>query len=184
MLDKLQKFETAQAKTIGKFLQTALKLGAKYTASKHLTPEENKLLAERQKFLSGRLEIRTDETKSQILSFKTQAENFSERLAKINRGQNSLRELAEIENEPRPSFAFLTENLTQLVQNARLKMDFFVTNENFILNVVNLWEIWNENYKSFKTKLREELAAVCREDGIDEEIFGLALRLAEQKISD
>ena len=171
-LNILQRFEAAQSEPIAKILQTTLKLGAKYTANKTLTPEENQLLADRQKFLATRLAIRTDETKSQILSFKAQAEKFFERLAEVNRDPNSIWELGELEQEPRPNFVFLTENLVRLVQNEQDKLNFFVEHEKFILSAISHCEAWSEDYKTFKTKLREELAAICRDDDIDEEIFG------------
>ena len=76
--------------------------------------EENSLLSERQKFLAERLELGTDAVKAQILSVKAQAENLSARIDKINRGGNSIRELAELQAEPRADFELLVENLAQI----------------------------------------------------------------------
>lgn len=90
LLDVLQELETAQADTIAESLQIAIKLNAKYIDNPNLTAEENSLLAERQKFLSKRLELNTDEPKLKILFVKAQAEKFFERLDKINEGDNSI----------------------------------------------------------------------------------------------
>ncbi len=73
--------------------------------------------------------------------------------------------------EPRADFAFLIENLARIIQDAQRKVDFFAANKNLIATVINSWATWSDDYKAFKTSLREEFSASCREDGIDEEIF-------------
>ncbi|MBR0060120.1 MAG: hypothetical protein IJP68_01445, partial [Selenomonadaceae bacterium] len=149
-----------------------MKLGAHYVKNPHLDDKENSLLEERQKFLARQLELGTDEVKAQILLLKEQAKNFSERLDEINHSKNSVRELAALEREPRASFAFLVENAARLIQNAQLKMDFFILNKKFVAFVVNAWENWSNDYKIFKTSSHEELIAGCRAADVDEKIFG------------
>ena len=170
-LDILNEYETAQAETIAAFLKIALKLKAKYTDNPNLTPEENALLADRQKFLAARLELATDEPKRRILAVKAQAEKFSERLEKINDSENYFAELAALESEPRPSFELLVENLARIVLDTQRRVDFFAENKNFVASVVNSHAHWSDDYKAFKTSLREELAAACRNDAIEDEIF-------------
>ncbi len=172
LLKYLQEHETAQAETISAFSQMAFKLNARFTESPHLTPEENSLLKERQKFLAARLELGTDDTKSQILSVKAQAEELAARIDKINHGENSINELAALESEPRVSFEFLVENMTHIVRNAISRIDFFVANKNFVAAIVNAWSAWSDDYKSFKTKLRADLKANCESGGIGENIYG------------
>ena len=53
LIDILQRNESAQASTIAELLQISLKLNEKYIDSPHLTPEENSLFAERQKFFDA-----------------------------------------------------------------------------------------------------------------------------------
>lgn len=171
LLDALQAYETAQAATIGEFSQAALKLGEKYTDNPNLTPDENRLLADRQKFLARRLELRTDEPKSQILSLKTQAEKFFTRLDDIICGDNSIRELVDVKTEARTDFAFLVENYVRIVQNAQSKLNFFIEHKDLVINIVNAWTTWTDDYAIFKTSLREKLFADCRADNVDEEIF-------------
>ncbi|MBQ6296963.1 MAG: hypothetical protein IJK81_04635 [Selenomonadaceae bacterium] len=171
LIEILSEYEAAQSETIAEFLKISLKLKAKFTDNPNLTPEENKLLAERQKFLAERLELGTDAVKAQILSVKAQAENLSARIDKINRGDNSIRELAELQSEPRADFELLVENLAQIIKTAQQRVDFFAQNKNLVAIIVNLQATWTDSYKSFKTSLREELSAACREDSVDEEIF-------------
>lgn len=78
-----------------------------YTDNPNLTAEENKLLSERQRFLAKRLELGIDAPKQKILSVKAQAENFFERLDKINSGDNMIGELAALAAEPRADFELL-----------------------------------------------------------------------------
>ena len=171
LLEILDEYENAQSETIGECSKIELKLSAKFIESPHLSEEENNLLEERQKFLAQRLELGTDEVKFQILAVKTQAEEFFARLEKINRGKNSIRELAELENEPRATFEFLVENLANIICDAQKKVDFFVQNKNFVTEIIRQWELWNEDYKTFKTNHFEELKNICRDENIEEADF-------------
>ena len=160
LLDILQRNETAQASTI-----------------ENLTPEENSLFAERQKFFAEKFSFGTDKTKARLLSVKAQAENslarLQKRLNEIYAGENLFSELAALEVEPRPSFAFLVENLSQAAWDAMLKPEFFARNIKFVTSLADSQAAWSNAYKMFKTILREELAADCRKNGLDEETFSL-----------
>ena len=171
LLNVLQDYEAAQADTIAEFLKISLKLSAKYTDNPNLTPEENSLLAERQKFLSQRLELGIDAPKRRILSVKAEAERFFDKLDKISDGDNFICELAALQAEPRADFDLLTESLSRIITDAQSKADFFAEHKNLVVTVVNAQSAWNDSYKSFKTSLREELSAICHEDGIEDEIF-------------
>lgn len=173
ILGILQEYETAQSETISEFSHLALQLEAKYTDSPHLTEDENDLLRQRQQFLAERLELGMDDVKEQILSLREQANHLAARLAQITHGKNAMRELAELESEPRVSFAFLVENLARIVREAQQNADFFAWHRPFVTNIVNEWASWSEDYKAFKTNMREELTAICRDDGIDEEVYSL-----------
>ena len=170
-LDILNEYETAQAETIAEFLKIALKLNAKLTDNPNLTAEENKMLAERQKFLAARLELAVDEPKRKILAVKAQANHFFARLEEVNAGDNSISELASLQAEPRADFEFLVENLARIVLETQRRVDFFAENKNFVASVVNSQSIWSDDYKAFKTSLREELFAACRNESIEDEIF-------------
>ncbi len=170
-LDILNEYETAQAETIAAFLKIALKLKAKYTDNPNLTPEENSLLAERQKFLAQRLELGTDEPKRKILAVKAQAENFFKRLEAVNAGDNSISDLAALQAEPRADFELLVENMARIILDTQRRVDFFAENKDLVASVVNFNAHWSDNYKAFKTSLREELSAACRNESIDDEIF-------------
>ena len=173
ILGILQEYESSQVETISEFSRLALQLEAKYTDSPHLTEEENGLLRQRQQFLAGRLELGMDDVKAQILSLREQAEALAVRLDKITHGKNAMRELAELEAEPRVSFAFLVENLARIVREAQQKIDFFALHRGFVANIIKAWAAWNEDYKAFKTNMREELTTVCRDNGIDEDVYSL-----------
>ena len=51
------------------------------------------------------------------------------------------------------------------------KLKFFDDNEWNISYITDVQLAWSDSYKSFKTSLREELAASCRADRIEDEIF-------------
>lgn len=171
IMDILQEYETEQSATISEFSKNALKLGAKYTNSSHLSDAENNVLKERQKIISERLELNIDDAKRQILLFKKQAEDLVEEVNQITHGENSITLLAELEQKPRMSFPFLVENLARIVKGTQQKVDFFTLHRDFVTDIVNLLVEWNDNYKSFKTGKHEELINVCRDNGIDEEVY-------------
>lgn len=172
LLDSLSRYEAAQSETIAAYLQIALKLNAKFNDNPNLTPEENSLLAERQKFLTRRLELRTDEPKRKILSVKAQAKNFFARLEIVNEDDNSIRELAALYAEPRVDFELLVENLSRIIVDTQRRVDFFAALKNVVAFIVKAHGAWSDDYKSFRTSLREELTAACRNESIADEIFG------------
>lgn len=171
LLNVLQEYEATQSETIAEFLKITLKLGAKYTDNPNLTSEENSLLSERQKILARHLEIGIDEPKRRILSVKAQAEKFFERLDAINSGAESISELAELQAALRADFELLVENMARIIREVQQRVDFFAMHKEFVSNVVKAHIGWSNDYKAFKTSLREELTADCHNDGIDDEVF-------------
>ena len=129
MLDILQQYETAQAEIFAEFAQMTEKLSAPHA-----------------KFLIERLEFGLDDATAQILAVKSQAEKLAAHLDRINHGENSIVELAALENAPRASFEFLVENLAQIVLAVQRKVDFFAVNKNFVTALINTLESWDEDY--------------------------------------
>lgn len=171
LLNVIQSQETAQKESIGELTRTILKLNAKYIENPHLTPEENTLLATRQEFLVRKLAFGSEEIKREMLLVKEQAEVFFKKLSEINMGYESLREMAKLEREERPSFGFLVENLVELVQSALTRLNFFTAHKKIILEIISAHSAFSEEYKSFRTSLREEMRAISRSESIEEEIF-------------
>ncbi len=169
-LNVLEEYETAQAETIAEFSKVAGKLKAKYAEDPNLTPEENYLFAERQKFLARRLEIDTDAPKQKILFVKTQAKNFFTRLEVINSDNNSIRELAELQAEPRADFELVVENLARIILDTQRRVDFFAAHKDFVSSIAETQTAWSDNYRSFKTALRGELKSICTKENINEKI--------------
>ncbi len=171
LLDVLNEYESAQSETISDFSKLALRLNAKYVDSPHLTDDENRLLADRQQFLAQHLELGVDDVKHQILSIKSQADDLSARIDRINHGSNSIVELAALYVEPRVDFAFLVENAAHIVRAAQQRVDFFTRHRAFVTNVVAKWAAWTDNYKAFATNMHEELASLCRDDGVEPDTY-------------
>ena len=171
LLNVLQEYEASQSETIAEFLKITLNLGAKYTDNPNLTAEENSLLSERQKILARRLEIGIDVPKQKLLFVKMQAENFFAHLDKINGDNSSIRQLAELQAEPRADFELLVENMARIIREVQQRVDFFAMHKEFVSNVVKAHIGWSNDYKAFKTSLRTELASICRKENIDDEVF-------------
>jgi len=170
-MDKLRYYENVKSEVLRDFNVIGLKLSRKYEENPHLTESENELLSQRQTFLKKHLEIGLNNVNAQILAIKHQAESIEDRIEDINNGDNAVYELAILESEKRASFLFVVENIVTIIKRALCKIEFFEKNRRFVVNAVNLWGSWNEDYKTFKTKLKEDLKATCTEDSIEEEVY-------------
>ena len=79
--------------------------------------------------------------------------------------------MAELQAAPRADFELLVENMARIIREVQQRVDFFAEHKEFVSNVVKAHIGWSNDYKTFKTSLREELTADCRNDGIDDEVF-------------
>ena len=163
-------YEYTYKNIISEFSQASVALDEVHTDNPNLSAEGKELLDERQKFLTRYLKPGIDSIKNQITAIKTQAEDFSARIEKINQSPNSIKEFAELEKEPRVSFDFLTENFVNLVIAAQKRIDFFIMHKKFVAEIIRQWEIWSKDYESFETNLCEEFVQICHKDGIDKNI--------------
>ena len=176
LLNNIAQFESAHSDDIAKLSHLSLKLDSKYVDSPRLSEGENLLLANRQQALAQRIDLGINDVRDQILSIKSQAEDISARLDRINHMSNSLAELAALESEPRPSFAFLVEDAVRIVNGSFRRIKFFIGHRNFIERTVKRWLDWNEDYKAFKTVKRADFIERCSKARLEqstwEELYG------------
>lgn len=171
LMEKVDSYEEQKASVIKDFNLISLKLSKKYEANSNLTEAENILLCDRQHFFQKNFSLGMNSVKTKILAVKKQADALEYRIDEIDEGENSLHELAELEQEKRASFAFLTENTAKIIKNALRKIEYFEANHTFVMNAVNIWENWTEGYRVFKTTYKEDMKNDCEDDGIEEEIW-------------
>lgn len=171
LIGKLAYYEEQKAGVVKDFNLISLKLSKKYEANPNLTEAENILLRDRQSFFRKNFSLGMTSVKTKLLAVKKQADALEYKIDEINDGDNSLRELAELEQEKRVSFAFLAENTAQIIKNALLKIEYFEVNNTFVKNAINIWENWSEGYRVFKTTYKEDMKHDCEDDGIEEEIW-------------
>ena len=171
LMEKVDYYEEQKASVIKDFNLISLKLSKKYEANSNLTEAENTLLCDRQHFFQKNFSLGMSSVKTKILAVKKQADALEYRIDEIDEGENSLRELAELEQEKRASFAFLTENTAKIIKNALRKIEYFEANHTFVMNAINIWENWTEGYRVFKTTYKEDMKNDCEDDGIEEEIW-------------
>lgn len=170
LMEKVDYYEEQKASVIKDFNLIGLKLSKKYEANPNLTEAENTLLCDRQRFFQKNFSLGMSSVKTKILAVKKQADALEYRIDEIDEGENSLRELAELEQEKRASFAFLAENTAKIIKNALRKIEYFEVNHAFVMNAINIWENWTEGYRVFKTTYKEDMKHDCEDDGIEEEI--------------
>ena len=171
LMEKVDYYEEQKASVIKDFNLISLKLSKKYEADTNLTEAENILLRDRQRFFQKNFSLGMNSVKIKILAVKKQADALEYRIDEIDEGENSLRELAELEQEKRASFAFLAENTAKIIKNALRKIEYFEANHTFVMNAINIWENWTEGYRVFKTTYKEDMKNDCEDDGIEEEIW-------------
>lgn len=171
LMEKVDYYEEQKASVIKDFNLISLKLSKKYEANPNLTEAENTLLCDRQRFFQKNFSLGMNSVKTKILAVKKQADALEYRIDEIDEGENSLRELAELEQEKRVSFAFLAENTAKIIKNALRKIEYFEVNHTFVMNAINIWENWTEGYRVFKTTYKEDMKNDCEDDGIEEEIW-------------
>lgn len=171
LIEKVDYYEEQKASVIKDFNLISLKLSKKYEANPNLTEAENTLLRDRQRFFQKNFSLGMSSVKTKLLAVKKQADALEYRIDEIDEGENSLRELAELEQEKRASFAFLAENTAKIIKNALRKIEYFEANHTFVMNAINIWENWTEGYRVFKTTYKEDMKHDCEDDGIEEEIW-------------
>lgn len=171
LMDKLDYYEQEMETVIRDFNVISLKLSKKYEDNPNLTEDENSLLSERQRYFQKKFSLGMHSVKSKILAVKKQADDLEYRIEEIDNGEDAMHELALLEKEERASFGFIAENTAKIIKNALLKIEYFQENHQFVMNAIDIWEKWSENYRVFKTTYREDLKAACEDDGIEEDIW-------------
>ncbi len=171
LIDRLKIYETSKQEIRQKFSAIAMKLSEKYVWSPKLTEDENKLLESRQKFFSQEFQLSMEDVKNKILGVKAQIEKLEQRIYEINCRESSLVELAALNYENRADFRFVAENFLNMINKAMERINFFDENEYYVSRIAESQVEWSENYKAFKTGLREEFAAICRKESVEDVIF-------------
>ena len=171
LMEKLDYYEEEKASVIKDFNLISLKLSKKYEDNPSLTEDENALLRDRQRYFQKNFSLGMNSIKTKLLAVKKQADDLEYRIDEIDDGTNSICELAELEQEKRASFSFLAENTAKIIKNALLKIEYFEDNHSFVMNAINIWESWTEDYRVFKTTYKEDMKNDCENDGIEEEIW-------------
>lgn len=171
LMDKMKYYENVKSDIIRDCNVIGLSLSKKYEDSSNLTDEENELLKSRQRFFKKHFELGMNNVNTKLLSIKKQAEKIENRIEEINDGDNAIEELALLEQENRASFSFITENTSNIIKNALIKIEYFERHKDFAGLAVKVWDEWTDDYKAFKTAKKEELKNICEDDGIEQEIW-------------
>ena len=148
-----------------------MKLSKKYEQNTNLTAEENELLESRQRYFQKKFSLGMSSVKSKILAVKKQADDLEYRIDEIDNSDDAMYALAVLEQEQRASFTFVAENTAKIIRNALLKIEYFESHHQFVMNAIEIWEKWTEDYRVFKTTYKEDLKASCEEDSIEEDVW-------------
>lgn len=171
LLDRIKIYEGTKQSIIQRFSLVNLKLENKYVQNPNLTDKENKLLSVRQSYFTQAFQIGMDDVKTIILNVKNQVEQLELHLTEVNSNENSLIELEKLNTEKRANFRFVMENFLAMITHKISVINVFEKHGEIFLKMIDEQSAWSEDYKAFKTNMREELTSVCRDNGIDEDVY-------------
>ncbi|MBM7652500.1 hypothetical protein [Neobacillus cucumis] len=171
LMERLSYYEEVKSEIIRDFNIISLKLSKKYAVNPNFTDEENELFKNRQAYVKRHFELSMNSTKDKLLAIKNQAEDIGVRIEGISSRMNALKELAVLEKEERASFSFIVEYAVSMIIKALKKIEFFEGNKIYASNIINNWEAWSGNYKTFKTKLMDDFKTACDDDGIESDTY-------------
>lgn len=172
LMSMLEEYEREKQPTISQFTAITLQLSKKYEDSPALSREENEFLRGRIEFFRRKLSLGMHRAKEKILSVKRQADELEDRVDNTD----SLTELAAIQAEPRADFPLVAENTARIIMNALLKIEYFESHRDFVMNAVKILTDWTDNYRVFMTALCGQLKDSCVEDTIDARIWDVWLK--------
>ena len=139
LIRKIESYEQQKEEIIRDFNIIGLKLSKKYEENDNLTSDENTLMELRQRYFQRNLALGMNSVKSKLLAVKRQADDLEDRIDEIDNGTDSIRELALLEQEQRASFAFIAENTAKIVRNALLKIEFFESHHQYVMDEIDIW---------------------------------------------
>lgn len=171
LLEKLEHYEQKMESIISDFNLISLKLSKNYEDNPNLTKAENELLSQRQRYFQKSFSLGMYSVKSKILAVKKQADDLEYRIDEIDNSDDAIRQLAVLEKEERASFGLIAENTAKILRNALAKIEYFQSSHQFVMNAIDIWEKWSENYRVFKTTYREDFRTSCEDDSIEEGIW-------------
>lgn len=164
LMDKLDYYEKEKEAVISDFNVIGLKLSKKYENHANLTDDENAMLFDRQSYFRKNFSLGMNSIKAKILAVKKQADELEYRIDDIDNSDDSIYKLALLEQEQRASFSLIAENTAKIIKNALLKIEFFEQHHKFVMNVINIWEKWTDDYRVFKTIYKEDMKNSCHKN--------------------
>lgn len=171
LLEYVDSFEVSNNDLISEINEFSLLISKAHNDSYSLSEQESELFNNRINLLKGEFSISIGELKNKLIIFKEEADKIEQRINEINSGSNVLSDLGKLEKEERASFKFVTENTFDILIKGLLKVEYIANNREFIINIIKVQNIWNENYKIFKSKSKEDFEKNCEEDSIEKELM-------------
>ncbi|MBR0150115.1 MAG: hypothetical protein IJP89_02000 [Synergistaceae bacterium] len=166
-MSMLEEYEREKQPTISQFSAITLHLSKKFEDSPALSREENDFLRGRIEFFRRKLSLGMHNAKEKILSVSRQADELEARVDSTD----DLTYLAAIQDERRADFALVAENTARIIMNVLLKIEYFESHRDFVINAVKILTDWTENYRVFMTALCGQLRDSCVQDTIDARIW-------------
>lgn len=171
LLEYIDSFEASNNDLIREINEFSF-LVSKVSSDKYnLSEQETELFNHRINFLKEKFNISIGELKNKLIVFKLEADKIEDKIEEINSGNDILNKLGKLEKEDRASFKLITENTFNMLKKALLKVEYLQVNREFVINIIKIENIWNENYKTFKSKLKENFSKDCEEDSIEKELI-------------
>lgn len=148
-----------------------LKINTLKKGTKNLSDEESEIINKPKKYFEKYCLSDMNFTKMKILLIKNQADELEERIDVINYSQNSIYDLAELEERKRATFKFIVENSANIIKNSLIKIEYFEKNKELITKLINICNKWKDDYNLFKTDYKENYKENCKSNDCIEETY-------------
>lgn len=171
ILEYVDSFEVSNNDLIREINEFSFVISKVSSDKYYLSEQETELFNNRINFLKEKFNISIGELKNKLIVFKAEADKIEDEIEEINSGSNILNRLGKLEKEDRASFKFITENTFNILKKALSKVKYLEVNREFVISIIKIENIWNENYKTFKSKFKEDFRKNCEEDSIEKELI-------------
>ena len=169
LLEKINYYENQKEDIIEEC--NNLRINAFKKNIKNLSNEESEIINKPKKYFEKYCFADMNSTKMKILLIKDQADELEERIEVINYSEDSIYDLAELEEQKRASFAFIAENSANIIKNSLIKIEYFEKNKELIKKLINICNKWKEDYNIFKTDYKESYKENCKSNDCIEETY-------------
>ena len=165
LLGKIDEWENHNLDLVKTTIELQHELDKKLPVSSNVTGEEKQLLETQLQHLKKRLDLGLTPLRSNLMSLLSESQQISLNLEQTN----TLRGLAQIEQQVRPSFELLAEHTATLCNKTLKEMEWLDESLDFVKTVVSVLRKSAEDYLILVDKYQQDLMQIGLDNSIESE---------------